>query len=150
MNESSAQLVCRSASRRASHVARQALWLALLLALPGGAQNSVLQPQDLSSVMVRGQVVHTRDEDDPMQHMEGLKRLRLLNDARQKALVSDTNKLLKLATELHAEIGDASPGALTMAQLRKLGEIEKLAHSVKSKMGAPVQWSHPIEFPRVY
>jgi hypothetical protein len=154
MNESSAQLVCRPVSRRASHAARRALWLAFLLALPGGAQNPVLQPQDLSSVMIRGQAIHTGDEDGPMPRMEELNRLRLLNDARQKALVSDTNKLLKLTTELHAEIGDASPGMLTMAQLRKLSEIEKLAHSVKSKMSSPVQWSPtfkaPLEFPGIY
>ncbi len=59
---------------------------------------------------------------------------RALNDARQKALVADTEKLVKLAQELNTEIAAADSGALTPIQSRKLTEIEKLAHSVKDKM----------------
>jgi hypothetical protein len=67
------------------------------------------------------------------------KRVHLINIDRQKSLVSDTNKLLKLAGELDAEIKRGNSGALTAAQLRKLAEIEKLARSVKDKMSYPVE-----------
>jgi hypothetical protein len=49
-------------------------------------------------------------------------------------MISDTEKLVKLVSELEAEIGSSSSAALTTEQLRKLAEIEKLAHSVKEKM----------------
>jgi len=49
-------------------------------------------------------------------------------------MVSDTEKLLKLAQELNAEIGSDDHSALTPIQVRKAADIEKLAHSVKQKM----------------
>jgi hypothetical protein len=61
------------------------------------------------------------------------KRLRQLNLARHKEIVSDTAKLLQLARELNDEIVD--PGSpLTETQMRKVAEIGKLARSVKEKM----------------
>jgi hypothetical protein len=74
-------------------------------------------------------------EGDPA---ESERRLRALNILRQKALVSDTKKLLQLANELNAEIGGADSESLTADQLRKLAAIEKLAHSVKEKMSTSV------------
>lgn len=62
------------------------------------------------------------------------KRLRALNAERQKALVSDTEKLLKLAKELNEEMAQGDSGALKRDQLRKVEEIAKLAKSVKEKM----------------
>ena len=67
------------------------------------------------------------------------KMLRSQNAERQKSLVSDTNKLLRLTNELNAEIARTSPEALSDAELRKLAEIEKLAHSVKEKMSTSVR-----------
>lgn len=67
------------------------------------------------------------------------RRLRELNVAQHKSMVSDTEKLLKLVTELNAEISSKSPASLTPEQLRKVAEIEKLAHSVKDKMRDSVQ-----------
>ncbi len=69
------------------------------------------------------------------------RRLRALNMERQKEMVSDTNKLLKLARELNAEVAANKSGALTPDQLRKIAEIEKLARNVRERMitgiGAP-------------
>jgi hypothetical protein len=62
------------------------------------------------------------------------KRLRALNIDRHKSLVSDTDKLLKLARQLDAEIASNPPDELTPEQLHKVAEIEKLARSVKTKM----------------
>ncbi len=57
-----------------------------------------------------------------------------LNLARQKAMISDADKLLKLAKEVNDEIAAKDVTSLTDDQLRKIAEIEKLAHSVKEKM----------------
>ena len=62
------------------------------------------------------------------------KRAQLLNAARQKALVSDVDKLLKLAKELNDEIAANDSAPLNGQQLHKLEEIGKLAKSVKEKM----------------
>jgi len=72
----------------------------------------------------------TRGDPDPM---FTARRLRALNEARQKMVVSDTEKLLRLAKEVSAEaqVTGAKP---TAAQSVKIAEIEKLAHRVKQKM----------------
>ena len=54
-------------------------------------------------------------------------------------MVADTNKLLKLAGELNAELAGEHPESLNPDQLRKVAEIEKLAHSVKDKMSMSVK-----------
>lgn len=66
------------------------------------------------------------------------KRLEALNALRQKSLVSDTNKLVKIAAQLNAEINGAHPHSLTPEQYRMVAEIEKLAHSIREKMVTPV------------
>jgi hypothetical protein len=62
------------------------------------------------------------------------KRLRAMNADRHKTLVSDTDKLLKLARQLDTEIASNPTGEMTPEEIRKAGEIEKLARSVKEKM----------------
>jgi hypothetical protein len=62
------------------------------------------------------------------------KRLRAMNIDRHKSLVSDTDKLVKLARQLDAEIASNPSNQLTSEQLHKVAEIEKLAHNVKTKM----------------
>ena len=62
------------------------------------------------------------------------RRMRQLNEAQHKAMVSDADRLLLLVKELNAEISNSTPAALSAEQLRKVAEIEKLAHSVKDKM----------------
>jgi hypothetical protein len=62
------------------------------------------------------------------------KRLRAMNADRQKSMVSDADKLVKLARQLDAEIASNPTDELTTEELRKVAEIEKLAHNVKSKM----------------
>ncbi len=91
--------------------------------------------------------------DDPLSEagapysVEGEKRLRALNAARQKSLVEDTGKLLKLASELNAEVGSAQPSALNEEQLRKLAAMEKLARSIKEKMSYSVRGVSPYSQP---
>ena len=66
------------------------------------------------------------------------RQIRALNADRQKSMVSDSEKLLKLAKELNEEIALGNGEALSAAQVRKLAEIEKLAHNVKQKMSFSV------------
>ena len=58
------------------------------------------------------------------------------NQARQADLRRDTEKLLKLATELKDSVDKSSEGTLSLDVIKKAEEIEKLAHSVKDKMKA--------------
>ncbi len=78
-------------------------------------------------------------EFEPKYSPDEQKRQRLLNIERQKAMVSDADKLLKLARQFNAEMLATNPDSLTPAQVRLLNEMEKLARSVKSKMSNPVR-----------
>ncbi len=60
--------------------------------------------------------------------------LELMNEVRQKSMVADADKLLKLAKELNAEVSGTHAGALTEDQLLEVKEIEKLAHKVRDEM----------------
>jgi hypothetical protein len=57
-----------------------------------------------------------------------------LNLERHREMVSDTNKLLKLARELNYEVSASGTNNLSPDDLRRLAEIERLARSVKEKM----------------
>ncbi len=56
------------------------------------------------------------------------------SEARQKQLVMDTDKLLELATELHADVAKTDKNILSVDVIKRADEIEKLAHAVKEKM----------------
>ncbi len=94
----------------------------------------------------------TSDDDlDPMTYQ---RRMRALNIQRQKQMVSDTDKLLKLAKELNDEVAAQNASTLTLDELHKVAEIEKLAHNVRQRMtegaGVPqtaIPASPPIAFP---
>lgn len=113
------------------------LCMALILALPGAvpaqqggnAQSPVTLPHGFPQQ--DNSPFSSTDGSNPV---ESEKRLRMINSERQKSLTADTNRLLALATELQNEIAKSNTGELTPEQLRKIAEIEKLAHSVKDKM----------------
>ncbi|HVO79228.1 MAG TPA: hypothetical protein VMT28_00775 [Terriglobales bacterium] len=56
------------------------------------------------------------------------------NEKRQADLKRDTEKLLKLATELQQYVDKSNENVLSLEVINKAEEIEKLAHSVKEKM----------------
>lgn len=58
------------------------------------------------------------------------------NQERQANLKRDTDKLLKLATELKDYVDKTNENMLSLDVVKKAEEIEKLAHSVKDKMKA--------------
>ena len=126
--------------RLGSHAARQMLWLALVLALPGGAQNAPANNKPPSyPVPWQERTPITSDPSNVHDPKQDVRWQRGLNVERQKEMVSDTNKLLKLASELNAEIISSNSDSLTPLQLRKVGKIEKLARSIKEKMNTNIQ-----------
>jgi len=56
------------------------------------------------------------------------------NEERQAQLKRDTDRLLKLATELKTSVDKTDQNTLSLEVVKKAEEIEKLAHSVKEKM----------------
>jgi hypothetical protein len=56
------------------------------------------------------------------------------NAERKRQIAEDSAKLLKLATDLKAEVDKTSKDTLSLNVIRKADEIEKLAHNVKEKM----------------
>jgi hypothetical protein len=114
-----------------------ALALALLAACTAHAQGGppVIHPPLAQPVNPNASGLDDRSEPDPE---DAARRIRALNNMRQKALVSDTNKLVKLASEFEADIHKANSDSLTPEQLHKLATIEKLARSIKEKMSIPV------------
>lgn len=56
------------------------------------------------------------------------------NLERKKQINDDSARLLKLASDLKAEVDKTSKDTLSIGVIRKADEIEKLAHTVKEKM----------------
>ena len=78
---------------------------------------------------------HPRGLDQQHRHIL----LRQVNEARQKEMVSDAEKLVQMAGALDAEVRAAGDNPLSAAQLDKIARIQKLAHSVKEKMQFAVE-----------
>ena len=137
---------------------RQVWWLSLLLILPSGGM-TLAQQTSTSNAGLGSRPIRTAEPAIDQSLAGGMgnpiyqeRRLRQFNAAQHKALVSDTDKLLKLVAELNQEIDNSSPAALTPDQLRMVAEIEKLARSVKDKMrnsvqGTPVFLDEPAGLP---
>lgn len=113
-----------------------ALFYVLVCALPGHSQSSG------GSYGGQGQGTHPfsphtdlgspspEDADPAMVE----RRIRALNNERQKEIVADTDKLLKLARELNEEVAKTNADSLTADELHKIADIEKLARNVRQKM----------------
>jgi len=56
------------------------------------------------------------------------------NEQRQVELKRDTDRLLKLSTELKDYVDKDNQNVLSLEVINKAEEIEKLAHSVRTKM----------------
>ena len=56
------------------------------------------------------------------------------NSERFKRIQSDTEKLLKLSTELKEDVDKSTKDELSLDVIRKAAEVEKLAHDVKERM----------------
>ena len=71
---------------------------------------------------------------DPLEEKMEHQREKALNKDRQTNLQKDTDRLLKLATELKESVDKSNEHTLSLDVIKKAEEIEKLAKSVKEKM----------------
>jgi hypothetical protein len=73
---------------------------------------------------------------DSMQVQENRKRMALINVERQKEMTSDTAKLLALANEVKSDTEKSDKDVMSMLEVHKVEQIEKLARTVREKMKA--------------
>ncbi len=110
-------------------------WLVLFASLPAGYQlhsqanpNQPIPGPDASRPLDANQIMNMRDQQNKKVNVDAA------NAERKKQIADDSAKLLKLATDLKAEVDKTSKDTLSLGVIRKAEEIEKLAHSVKEKM----------------
>jgi hypothetical protein len=129
------------------------LLCALVCALPGRSQSSGSyggQGQGMGGTHPHPDLGSLSPDNPDPAMVE--RRIRALNIQRQKQIVADTDKLLKLARELNEEVAKANTGTLTLDELHKIAEIEKLARNVRQRMtesaGEPeINMLPPIPYP---
>jgi hypothetical protein len=139
-------------SRRAGQALRIGLRLAFLLALAcgtAGRSQAGYEPGLVQSQMQQMPLSEHPDLSSPDNYDQIMmeRRVRALNIERQKQMVAEANKLLKLAQELNDEVAASNTGTLTPEQLHKIAEIEKLARSVKERMASGVTPPQPAPNP---
>jgi len=74
------------------------------------------------------------DQERMRQQQKGQENFEAANAARKKQISEDSAKLLKLATDLKAEVDKTNQDTLSLSVIRKADAIEKLARDVKEKM----------------
>jgi hypothetical protein len=80
-----------------------------------------------------GDIGQERQRDEAERKMER-EQQKKLNQERQAELKRDTDKLFQLATQLKQAVDKSSENTLSLDVIKKAGEIEKLAKSVREKM----------------
>jgi hypothetical protein len=105
--------------------------LVLSFALPSSAQNQTPLPQVL--IIDNETTPPDKENRDRMARDQAKKAA----EERQAVLKTDADKLLKLAEELKRSVDQANESALSLDAIKKAGEIEKLAHSLKGRMKSP-------------
>ena len=125
---------------------RRALALAMFLVLPAAAQSPGVPPSGPSASRF-GQVPQP-ETDTGMDARIEARRITQLNVLRQKSIVSDTEKLLRLARELDNDAKGDTPTLTPAERMRKATEIEHLAKEVREKMtftvGDPPEQTPPF------
>jgi len=131
--------IARSVGRRGLLVA---LFLPLLFVLPGKGQSA----NDYFSQGTQDGSRHSEYESyfGSTSLINREMQLKALNADRQKKLVADTEKLLKLTDELNTELSTSNTGVLTPDQKHKVSDIEKLARSVRTKMSTSVRGNQDL------
>ena len=135
--------------RKAKSWMRNGLVLAAGLGSFGGAGVVPLTPRAVAGQMQNGvplsggQLPGTRgtpnpgdrpDDRSPFGKDTEERMAKARNDDRQKRLVSDSEKLLALATQLHDEVLKTDKNILSVDVVRKAAEMEKLSRDLKERM----------------
>lgn len=113
-------------------VAMIALAQVTMVAQP--SQEGVAKPA-LGDPAVDGRISGTSNVDKAL---ESTRMARLGAKERQKKITGDTTRLVKLATEVHAALGQPDLKRTPLDVIRKTEEIEKLAHDLKHRMSGSV------------
>jgi hypothetical protein len=100
------------------------LFLALTICSPAQSHRAV-PPDDPTE---------KASDPDEMRERQAHDMAKKANIERQAALKTDTEKLLKLATELKDYVDKTDEHVLSLEVIKKADEIDKLAKSVKEKM----------------
>ena len=74
-----------------------------------------------------------REQDEAVDRLQK-EQEKKANQKRQADLKRDAEKLLKLSTELKEYVDKTNENVMSLEVINKAEEIEKLAHSVKTKM----------------
>jgi hypothetical protein len=74
-------------------------------------------------------------------------RIYRMNAARQRSMEEDTEKLFRYVSILKDQIAEENDGTLRTDQLRRLAEIEKLAHNIRDKMAMTYGGNPLLESP---
>jgi HAMP domain-containing protein len=98
----------------------------LIIACPLGVSGWQTQPLSNPAADAQRQVIL----DDSAE----VRQAKLLRVQRQKQLISDSDKLLKLATDLKQQIDNTPAETLSTDSVKKAAEIEKLAHSLRQRL----------------
>ena len=102
-----------------------------VLSVPSFGQNPMQIPRPNPN-----QLPNANDREDEMRAKIEKDMAKKANRERWAQLHRDTDNLLKLATELKQYVDKSNENTLSLEVVKKAGEIEKLAHSVKEKMKA--------------
>jgi hypothetical protein len=109
-----------------------AIFLTMLFEQPG--VRSQISSQNRSGGGGTGFTIEFDGHGNGAERAAGWRNIQSLNTARKKEITKDGLKLLRLATDLKAQLdrgdGDANPAA----SIRKVEEIAKLAHGIRAKM----------------
>lgn len=104
----------------------------VLAPLAGGALQQPNPPRNVPEFLNR--LPDFGDQERMKQAKEGEKSNEAANAYLQKRISDDSAKLLKLASDLKVEVDKAGKDTLSLNVLRKAGEIEKLAKTIKSEV----------------
>lgn len=102
-----------------------------------GSQTPLSNPQPHPSSIILPEANRTPDANEIME-MRNKKaknaNFEAANTERKRQLMEDSAMLLKLASELKAEIDKTPSDMLSLSVMRKADDIERLAHIVQAKM----------------
>jgi hypothetical protein len=99
----------------------------------GLRMDKIDQPTPINQPPCANVQLEKREEQAALRQ-EKFKGFAAANLERRKQIAEDSARMMKLAAELKDELTQAADGSSAPGLIRKLAEIEKLAHGVKEKM----------------
>jgi hypothetical protein len=110
-------------------------WIGILLSLFAWQAVPAQQQPPLPEIAPPPGMQRKPSDTEPSIPPEMQKRMeKEANQQRQTELKRDAARLLKLSTELNDYVGKTNENILSLDVIKKADEIERLAHSVKTKM----------------